>query len=53
MCVYAYVSVHILFDFETGSHYVALAVLELTRLGWPRTHRALPVSASQVLGLKV
>lgn len=29
-----------------------LAVLELTRLGWPRTHRALPVSASPVLWLK-
>ncbi|EDL34148.1 mCG1042069 [Mus musculus] len=30
--------------FETGSHYVALAVLELTislcRLGWPRTQKS-------------
>lgn len=35
------------FGFETGSHYVALAGLELAiqiRLGWPQNHIDLPVS---------
>ena len=41
------------FCFETWFLYVALAVLELIcRSGFPRTHRALPASASRVLGFK-
>jgi hypothetical protein len=32
---------------------VALAGLERCRPGWPGTHRDLPASASQLLGLKV
>lgn len=31
--------------FETGSHYVPVAGLELYRSGWPETHRDLPASA--------
>ena len=39
--------------FMTGSHYVALAVLELCRPGWPQTYRDPSGSASQILGLKM
>ena len=42
--------------FETGSHYVALAVLVLELTVYtmlPQTHRDPPASASRVLGLKV
>jgi hypothetical protein len=43
------------FDFDSISflYYVALAVLEFAvRPGWPQVHRALPVSASLVVGIK-
>jgi hypothetical protein len=40
--------------FEIGFFFlwVALAILELCRPGWPLTHRDSPASASRVLGLK-
>jgi len=35
--------------FQTGFLCVALVVLELSTPGWPRIHRNLPASTSQVL----
>lgn len=37
---------------ETGSLYIAPAVMELCKPDWPQINRDLPASASQVLGLK-
>lgn len=50
VCIYIYISIYlyiyIYFFFEIGSYYIALAVLELCRPGWLKTHKNLPALAS-------
>lgn len=54
-CLFAYLFgylVVLFLFFESGSHYVALASLELNMQTRPPNHEDVPVSASRVLGLK-